>query len=166
MTTVYTTPEAISEEYKRTGQRYIQQADAEFEKGDFLQASEKAWKAAAQYVKALSVVRGLDHDGSQRTCASRQQSHSGTRLEAEPDPTTVQRCRRPARQLIRSLDARSGCQRGHSRCESADSPSRRCPAPRRRYSDSPTKSASVHPRQRRRHLKLIAGYYKLTPRRT
>ena len=61
MTTVYTTPEAISEEYKRTGQRYIRQADAEFEKGDFLQASEKAWKAAAQYVKALSVVRGLDH---------------------------------------------------------------------------------------------------------
>ena len=61
MTTAYTTPEALSDEYKRTGQRYIRQADAEFEKGDFLQASEKAWKAAAQYVKALSVVRGLDH---------------------------------------------------------------------------------------------------------
>ena len=61
MTTAYTTPEAISEEYKRTGRRYIQQADAEFEKGDFLQASEKAWKAAAQHVKALSVLRSLDH---------------------------------------------------------------------------------------------------------
>ena len=61
MTTAYTTPEAISEEYKRTGQRYMRQADDEFEKGDFLQASEKAWKAAAQYVKALSVLRGLDH---------------------------------------------------------------------------------------------------------
>ena len=61
MTTVYTTPEAISEEYKRTGQRYMRQADAEFEKGDFLQASEKAWKAVAQYVKALSVLRSLDH---------------------------------------------------------------------------------------------------------
>ena len=60
-TQTYTTPEALSEEYKQTGQRYIRQADAEFDKGDFLQASEKAWKAAAQYVKALSVLRGLDH---------------------------------------------------------------------------------------------------------
>jgi uncharacterized protein (UPF0332 family) len=62
MTTVYTTPEAISEEYKRTGQRYIQQAEAEFEKGDFLQASEKAWGAATQQVKALAVLRGLPHE--------------------------------------------------------------------------------------------------------
>ena len=60
-TQTYTTPEALSEEYRQTGQRYIRQADAEFEKGDFLQASEKAWKATAQYVKALSVLRGLDH---------------------------------------------------------------------------------------------------------
>ena len=37
MTAAYTTPEAISEEYKQTGQRYIRQADAEFDKGDFLQ---------------------------------------------------------------------------------------------------------------------------------
>ncbi len=61
MTTDYTTPEALAKEYRRTGRRYIRQADAEFDKGDFLQASEKAWKAAAQYVRALSVVRGLDH---------------------------------------------------------------------------------------------------------
>ena len=62
MTTVYTTPEAISEEYKRTGQRYIRQADAEFEKGDFLQASEKAWGAASEYVKSLAALRGLPHE--------------------------------------------------------------------------------------------------------
>lgn len=61
MTTTYTTPEALSEEYKRTGRHYIRQADEEFEKGDFLQASEKAWKTVAQHVKALSILRGLDH---------------------------------------------------------------------------------------------------------
>ena len=61
MTTTDTTPESIPEEYKRTGQRYISQADTKFEKGDFLQASEKAWKAAAQYMKALSILRRLDH---------------------------------------------------------------------------------------------------------
>ena len=60
-TPTYTTPEAVSEEYKRTGRRYIRQADAEFDKGDFLQASEKAWKAAAQHVKALAILRDLPH---------------------------------------------------------------------------------------------------------
>ena len=60
-TPTYTTPEALSEEYRQTGQRYIRQADAEFEKGDFLQASEKAWGAASQYLKALAVMRGMRH---------------------------------------------------------------------------------------------------------
>ena len=62
MTTAYTTPEAISEEYKRTGQRYMRQADAEFEKGDFLQASEKAWGAASEHIKALAALRGMPHE--------------------------------------------------------------------------------------------------------
>ena len=61
-TQTYTTPEALSEEYKQTGQRYIRQADAEFDKGDFLQASEKAWGAASEYVKALAVRRDLPHE--------------------------------------------------------------------------------------------------------
>ena len=60
-TPTYTTPEALAEEYRQTGQRYIRQADAEFDKGDFLQASEKAWGAASQYLKALAVIRGMRH---------------------------------------------------------------------------------------------------------
>ncbi len=62
MTTIYATPEALSEEYKQTGQRYIRQADAEFDKGDFLQASEKAWGAASEYVKSLASLRGMPHE--------------------------------------------------------------------------------------------------------
>ena len=62
MTAAYTTPEALSEEYKQTGQRYIRQADAEFDKGDFLKASEKAWGAASEYVKSLAALRGLPHE--------------------------------------------------------------------------------------------------------
>ncbi len=61
-TPTYTTPEALSDEYKQTGRRYIRQADEEFEKGDFLQASEKAWGAVTQQVKALAVLRGLTHE--------------------------------------------------------------------------------------------------------
>ena len=59
MTTAYTTPEAISEEYKQTGQRYIRQADAEFEKVNLAQASEKAWAAVAEYIKALATQGGF-----------------------------------------------------------------------------------------------------------
>ena len=61
-TPTYTTPEAVSEEYRRTGRRYIRQADAEFEKGDFLQASEKAWGAACEYIKSLAAIWGLPHE--------------------------------------------------------------------------------------------------------
>ena len=61
-TQTYITPEALSDEYKETGRRYMRQADAEFDKGDFLQASEKAWGAASEYVKALAVRRGLPHE--------------------------------------------------------------------------------------------------------
>ena len=57
--TTYTAPQALSEEYRQTGQRYIRQADEEFEKGDFLQASEKAWTAASEYIKSLAAQRGL-----------------------------------------------------------------------------------------------------------
>ena len=62
MTTAYTTLEALSDEYKETGQRCIRQADAEFEKGDFLQASEKAWGVASEYIKSLAALRGLPHE--------------------------------------------------------------------------------------------------------
>lgn len=43
--------------------RLINQANVEFAQGDFLQASEKAWGAAAQAVKAVAERRGWRHDG-------------------------------------------------------------------------------------------------------
>ena len=64
--TTYTAPQALSEEYRQTGQRSIRQADEEFEKGDFLQASEKAWTAASEYIKSLAAQRGLSSSVSQR----------------------------------------------------------------------------------------------------
>ena len=60
MTTAYTTPEAhVRRVYRQTGQRYIRQADAEFEKGNLAQASEKAWAAASEHIKALAALRGF-----------------------------------------------------------------------------------------------------------
>ena len=54
--------------------RFLHHADEEFEKGDMLQASEKAWGAVAHYVKSVAKARGL---------AGRvTQGHMGQRQEA------------------------------------------------------------------------------------
>ena len=60
MTTLSTLDE-VAEEYRETSRRLLRQADAEFEKGDLLQASEKAWGAVSQYLKAMATQRGLPH---------------------------------------------------------------------------------------------------------
>ena len=59
--TTLTTPDEVAEEYIETSVRLLQQADAEFEKGDLLQASEKAWGAVSLYLKAMATQRGLPH---------------------------------------------------------------------------------------------------------
>ena len=60
MTTSYIAPEEAAEEYKTTSRRYLGQAEAEFAKGDMLQASEKGWGAVAEAVKAAAIPRGLE----------------------------------------------------------------------------------------------------------
>ena len=49
-------------EYKRTGDWMLRNAEAEFDKGDLAQASEKAWGSVSQYLKALATERGWAHD--------------------------------------------------------------------------------------------------------
>ena len=51
------------EVYVRISRQFMRQADEEFAKGDRLQASEKAWGAAAHAVKAVAQHRGWRHDG-------------------------------------------------------------------------------------------------------
>ena len=53
--------EAAVERYLQTSRRFIEQAHAEFAAGDMRQASEKAWGAAAQAVKATAEHRGWEH---------------------------------------------------------------------------------------------------------
>ena len=60
--TTYATPSELAEVYRQTGSRYMRQAELEFQQGDLLQASEKAWGAATQHLKALAVLRGLPHE--------------------------------------------------------------------------------------------------------
>ena len=51
-----------SEKYAEMSQRYISQADKEFQKGDLSQASNKAWGASAMALKAISgKQRGWNH---------------------------------------------------------------------------------------------------------
>ena len=43
------------------GRRLIQHADEQFAAGDFIQTTEKAWGAVAQFLKAHAEHRGLPH---------------------------------------------------------------------------------------------------------
>ena len=47
--------------YTAQAQRFLQQAQEEFEKGDLRQASEKGWGAAAQMIKAVADRRRWPH---------------------------------------------------------------------------------------------------------
>ena len=51
-----------SEKYAAMSQRYIEQADEEFEKGDLGQASNKAWGAAALALKSIAERREWRHN--------------------------------------------------------------------------------------------------------
>ena len=51
-----------SEKYAAMSQRYIEQADEEFEKGDLGQASNKAWGAATLALKSIAERRGWNHN--------------------------------------------------------------------------------------------------------
>ena len=54
-------PSTVAMDHLNTSYRFIEQAQEEFEKGDILQASEKAWGAAARAVKAAAEQRGWEH---------------------------------------------------------------------------------------------------------
>ncbi len=48
--------------YREQSRAFLAQASEELERGDLKQASEKAWGAAAQIVKAAADARGWEHD--------------------------------------------------------------------------------------------------------
>ena len=56
---------ATSTRHVEISNRFLGQAEEEFEKGDVLQASEKAWGAIAHYVKSIAKVKDWP-DGSHR----------------------------------------------------------------------------------------------------
>ena len=63
-----TTPE--SEKYMENSRVLIRQAEAEFEQGDLVQASEKAWGAVATAVKSIAQQRGWNHKHHRLTNAA------------------------------------------------------------------------------------------------
>lgn len=52
-----------TETHMTIGRRLLLHADDQFAAGDFIQTSEKAWGAVAQFLKAHAVSRGLPHSG-------------------------------------------------------------------------------------------------------
>lgn len=51
----------MAETYHEASLHLLEQADTELMAGDFRQAAEKAWSAAAQITKAVCVKRGWSH---------------------------------------------------------------------------------------------------------
>ncbi len=51
-----------TDDYAALSCRLVRQAQEEFDRGDRLQASEKAWGAAAHAVKAVAASRGWNHN--------------------------------------------------------------------------------------------------------
>ena len=51
------------QEYAATSRDFLAKAQAALDQGDLAQASEKAWGAAAQMVKAIAEQRGWQHNG-------------------------------------------------------------------------------------------------------
>ncbi|MYC32476.1 MAG: hypothetical protein F4X64_04795 [Chloroflexi bacterium] len=89
MTTVVALPEpgeASVEDRAKISRRLIQQARAELEAGDRLQATEKAWGALAQMMKAHGQQRGWLNLGGHRTVG-----HIARHLEAEYEEIAVLR---------------------------------------------------------------------------
>ena len=51
-----------SEKYAAMSQRYLEQAEEEFQRGDLGQASNKAWGSAALALKSIAERRGWNHN--------------------------------------------------------------------------------------------------------
>ena len=60
---------ATTTRHEEISYRFLKHANEEFEKGDMLQASEKAWGAVAHYVKPVAKANGWS-DGSHRDIAN------------------------------------------------------------------------------------------------
>ena len=53
-------PDTKAELHLKLCEKYLQEAEELLNKGDYVQASEKAWRAAAQMVKADAAKRGVE----------------------------------------------------------------------------------------------------------
>ena len=72
---------ATTTRHEEISDRFLEHAREEFDKGDMLQASEKAWGAVAHYVKSVAKARGWS-DGSHWDI-----SHNARKLlDITPDP--------------------------------------------------------------------------------
>jgi hypothetical protein len=52
----------FADEFRNTGRQLMEHSEREFQKGDLLQASEKAWGAVHQFLKAVATERDWGHD--------------------------------------------------------------------------------------------------------
>ena len=60
MTTATTTREERANNRKKAARRLLQEAEAEFAKGDMVRASENGWEAGAEAIIAAGILRGVE----------------------------------------------------------------------------------------------------------
>ena len=72
---------ATTTRHEQISYRFLDRAEAEFERGDMLQASEKAWGAVAHFVKSVANANGWA-DGSHRDIAD----NARRLIDLTPDP--------------------------------------------------------------------------------
>ena len=77
---------ATSERHREISDIFLEHAEVEFEKGDLLQASQKAWGAVAHYTKAIAGEHGWPHGSHQDI-----RKNAGRLIELTEDPRQYNR---------------------------------------------------------------------------
>jgi len=102
-------PSDRAELYARLSEKYLKEADDLLAKGDYVQASEKLWGAAALMVKAVAASRGVSISSHGELFQLRQEAWRGGE---EPGAQETLLCSEYATpELLRGLVAR-GCDQG------------------------------------------------------
>ncbi len=73
---------ATAARHQDKGKTFLEHAEIEFDRGNLLQASEKAWGAVAHYVKSIAKEKGW-RDGSHRDVSDN--ARRLIRLTSDPD---------------------------------------------------------------------------------
>jgi hypothetical protein len=105
-------PNELVEVHLKLLEKYMNEAEDFLKKGDYVQASERAWGAAAQAVKALAAK-----DGREIRSHRELQEYASSIIEKDAELRKgVVCCRRIAQEFLRGMASSQACQRIYRGC--------------------------------------------------